>query len=73
MCGNTYEKVKTAVSIGLTVDEYADAKRGLDANKNGSVTQEEAQAYLDRQKFSQKQKADMWTLINKSWKKNPYK
>ena len=73
MCGNTYEKVKTAVSIGLTVDEYADAKRGLDANKNGSVTQEEAQAYLDRQNFSQKQKADMWTLINKSWKKNPYK
>lgn len=73
MNGADYEKTKLAVSVGLTVDEYADAKYSLDADGNGSVTQAEAQAYLDHQDFSMEQKANFWPLINKGWKTNPYK
>ena len=72
LSGNGYEKTKAAVNIGLTVDEYADMKSRIDANDNGSVSQAEAQTYLDQQDFSRGQKADLWSIINSSWKKNPY-
>lgn len=72
MSGTGYEKTKQAVAAGLTVAEYAAMKQGLDADGNDSVSQAEAQAYLDGQSFTTGQKADLWTIINKSWKKNPY-
>ena len=72
LSGKAYEKTKQAVAAGLTVDEYAAMKDGLDADGNGGVSQKEAQAYLDGQGFTTGQKADLWTIINKSWKKNPY-
>lgn len=72
MSGEGYEKTKQAVAAGLSVDEYAAMRKGLDADGNGGVSQKEAQAYLDGQGFTTGQKADLWTIINKSWKKNPY-
>ena len=72
MSGEGYEKTKQAIAAGLSVDEYAAMRKGLDADGNGGVSQKEAQAYLDGQGFTTGQKADLWTIINKSWKKNPY-
>lgn len=72
MSGKAYEKTIQAVQAGLTVGQYAGMKAGLDSDGNNSVSQTEAQAYLDRQDFTREQKADLWTIINKSWKRNPY-
>lgn len=53
--------------------QYADMKNGIDADKNGYKSKSEARAYLDSHNFTQEQKADLWTIINKSWEKNnPY-
>lgn len=73
MSGKAYEKTKQAVGLGLSVDQYAAAKDGMDANGNGSITQAEARAALDRQDLTTGQKADLWTIINSSWKTNPYR
>lgn len=72
MSGTGYEKTKAAVKAGLTVDEYAAMRNGLDADGNDRVSQKEVQAYLDAQDFGTAEKADLWTIINKSWKRNPY-
>lgn len=72
MSGVPYEKTKQAVAAGLTVQQYVDMKNGIDADGNGGVSQAEAQAYLDRQDYSRELKSDLWNIINKSWKTNPY-
>ena len=72
MSGTAYEKTKQAIASGLTVQQYVDMKNGLDANGNGSISQAEARAYLDQQDYSREQKSDLWHIINKSWKRNPY-
>lgn len=69
------EKVKQAVQqVGITADQYNTMISGMDTggNGNGSVSQDEAKAYLDKQDFSRDQKAQLWNIINKSWKHNPY-
>lgn len=73
MSGTGYEKTKLAVGLGLTVDDYASLKSGMDTNGNGSITQAEAKAALDRQDLTTGQKADLWNIINSSWKTNPYR
>ena len=73
MSGKAYEKTVEAVKSGISVDEYARMKQGLDANGNGSVTQAEAKAQLDSMGFTNAQKVDLWTIINSSWKTNPYR
>ena len=73
MSGKAYEKTKEAVASGITVEQYASAKDGMDANGNGSISQAEAQSALDQQDFTRAQKADLWTIINSSWKTNPYR
>ena len=73
MSGKAYEKTKEAVASGITVEQYASAKAGMDANGNGSISQAEAKSALDQQGFTRSQKADLWTIINSSWKTNPYR
>lgn len=73
MSGKAYEKVKQAVSEGMTVDQYFSMKQGIDSNGNGSVSQAEARTYLDKAGYSRKQAAQIWGIINKAWKRNPYK
>lgn len=71
--GNYSDKAKTAVEdIGITLDQYSAMRNGLDADGNGAVSQSEAKAYLDGQDFSRDQKSQLWKIINKSWKSNPY-
>lgn len=72
MSGKAYEKTREAVKCGLTVEQYVHMKSNMDANGNGSVSQAEAQVYLDGQGYPNGVKDDLWTIINKSWKKNPY-
>ena len=73
MSGKAYEKTKEAVASGITVEQYASAKSGMDANGNGRISQAEAKSALDQQDFTRAQKADLWTIINSSWKTNPYR
>ena len=71
--GNYSDKAKTAVEdIGITLDQYSAMRKGVDADGNGAVSQSEAKAYLDGQDFSRDQKSQLWKIINKSWKSNPY-
>lgn len=73
MSGTAYEKVKQAVSGGMTVDQYFSMKHGIDSNGNGSVSQAEAKTYLDKAGYNRKQAAEIWGIINKAWKRNPYR
>lgn len=67
-------KAQMAVDAGIPIEEYILLRMGLDADGNGRVSQDEARAALDGQKeISQEQKADLWAIINASWKTNPYK
>lgn len=71
--GNYSDKAKTAVEdVGITLDQYSAMRNGLDADGNGAVSQSEAKTYLDGQDFSRDQKSQLWKIINKSWKSNPY-
>lgn len=69
MSGKGYEKVKKAVSAGLTVDEYMGVKDSADTDGNGSVTKAEASAAL----AGQEHRADLWDIICTTNAKNPYK
>lgn len=69
MSGKSYEKVKQAVSAGLSVDEYVQMKRGADLNGNGSVTKDEAKKALS----GVKNRADLWDIICTTSAKNPYR
>lgn len=73
LSGAGYDKTKAAVKAGLTVEQYAELWESLDADGNGGVSQEEAKAALNAAGYPQEQKADLWAIINKSWKKNPYR
>ena len=52
--------------------QYLAMKGAADADGNGSTSQDEAQNYLDSASLSNLQKAYLWRMTNKSWKKNPY-
>lgn len=52
--------------------QYLTFKSGADTSGNGSLTQDEAQAYLDSTNLTRLQKAYYWHMYNPSWKKNPY-
>ena len=69
MSGKAYEKVKRAVSAGLSVDEYVSMKRGADRNGDGTVTKDEAMAALG----GRQNRVDLWDLICSTSAKNPYK
>lgn len=52
--------------------QYLSMRAAADADGNGSTSQEEARNYLDSTSLSNLQKAYLWRMANKSWKKNPY-
>ena len=63
-----YEKAKEE-GVG---QEYLDMLGAVDADKNGTITQEEAKKYLDGKNLSREQKAKLFAMMNKAWKSNPY-
>ena len=72
-----YAKYEAAEKVGMRPADYYAMKQNYDydnSSSTGQPTQEEAQRYLDTEtNLSNKQKADLWAIINKSWKSNPYK
>lgn len=68
----TYKKVEQAEKV-MSPLEYYVMRDSYDYNNNNAVSQAEAQRYLDTTDLSQTDKAFVWTIINKSWKTNPYK
>ena len=64
---------------------YAASQKGIDpykailyfnmasADGNSSISQKEAEAYLDRSGLTNAQKSYLFALTNKAWKSNPYK
>jgi hypothetical protein len=52
--------------------DYLEYKDEADTNGNGSLTQDEAQAYLDELDIPQSQKSFFWQQTNAAWKTNPY-
>ena len=64
---------------------YAASQKGIDPYKailyfnmastdgNSSISQKEAEAYLDRSGLTNAQKSYLFALTNKAWKSNPYK
>ena len=52
--------------------QYLTLKSAADTSGNGSITQEEAQSYLDSTNLTRLQKAYYWRMLNSSWKSNPY-
>ena len=65
-------KIAQAEKKGIKPTQYLTITGGYDKDGNGSVTQEEAKAVLDKTNLTTAQKAYMWKLQNKSWKTNPY-
>ncbi len=63
-----------AEALGMSAIDYKDvfALKQYDANGNGSVTQDEAVAYLNEQDMTSQQKDLLWRSFNKGWKKRPY-
>lgn len=72
MSGLGFEKTQRMLKAGFSVEDRVDMKNNIDADKNDSVSQSEARKYLDSRGYTRAQKADLWTIINKSWKMNPY-
>lgn len=72
MSGLGFEKTQRMLKAGFSVEDRVDMKNNIDADKNDSVSQSEARKYLDSRGYTRAQKADLWTIINKSWKENPY-
>ncbi|MET0017149.1 hypothetical protein [Oscillibacter sp.] len=73
LVGSSYEKVKTAVKAGISIEDYMSVRGTMDGNDNGSISQAEAQAALDASGLSRAQKDAVWRSINSAWKKNPYR
>lgn len=70
-----YEKVNVGYQFNVKPADYVNYREWVEQlDDNGSVTQKEAQAALDRMKLSNAQKAVLWQLQDKRWKpyNNPY-
>lgn len=74
---DTMRKYADAESAGMSPAQYYVMRQTYDydgSSKSGQPTQAEAQRYLDTEtSLSRGQKADLWSIINASWKHNPYK
>lgn len=68
----TAKAVETCKQAGIAYGEYLLAKQAADQNGNGSVTKDEAKAYLDsRNDLRESQKASLFSAFSTA-KQNPY-
>lgn len=68
----TAKAVETCKQAGIAYGEYLLAKQAADQNGNGSVTKDEAKAYLDsRSDLRKSQKASLFSAFSTA-KQNPY-
>lgn len=67
------QKYADAEAAGMSAAEWYVLKKSADTDGSGGTTQKEAQAALDKTGLTDKEKADLFPLFNRGWKKNPYK
>ena len=66
------DKIRAAYKLGIEPEEWILLYDNLDANGNGSISQEEAQTAIDAAGIPHKTAKELWNIINKGWKANPY-
>lgn len=72
MSGSGYEKTRRMVDAGISVEQWATMKSGLDADDSGSVKKAEVTAYIEKNFPKEK-----WSVLFDAYKggsnwKNPY-
>lgn len=67
------QKYADAEAAGMSAAEWYVLKKSADTDGSGGTTQKEAQAALDKTGLTDKEKAALFPLFNRGWKKNPYK
>lgn len=67
------QKYADVEAAGMTPAEWYVLKKSADTDGSGGTSQKEAQAALDKTGLTDREKAALWPLFNKTWdKKNPY-
>lgn len=61
-----------AVKKGIPLKTYQEYLASVDRNKNGSVTQAEAEKTLNLMELTEEQKRFLFGKTNETWKKNPF-
>lgn len=72
---STYEKVELADRYGVPVEQWIQYReKWTDMYGSDSASQEKVETVLDRMMLTDKEKAVLWQIANKSWKpaNNPY-
>lgn len=70
-----YTKAQEAATQGISYDKYFNLffASTPDADGNGSISQDEMRAALNKTTLTKSQKAFLFSQQNKDWKNNPYK
>lgn len=67
------QKYADVEAAGMSPAEWYVMKKAADTDGSGGTSQKEAQAALDKTGLTEREKAVLWPLFNKTWdKKNPY-
>ena len=67
------QKYADVEAAGMTPAEWYELKKSADTDGSGGTSKKEAQAALDKTGLTDREKAALWPLFNKTWdKKNPY-
>lgn len=75
MGADEFEKLQTGVGLGVEPKSYIEAKEAVAAiNDNTNVSMDEAERGIGSMKISEKEKAILWQMMNRSWKpgRNPF-
>ena len=67
------QKYADVEAAGMSPAEWDVKKTAADTDGSGGTSQKEAQAALDKTGLTEREKAVLFPLFNRGWKKNPYK
>lgn len=67
------QKYADVEAAGMSPAEWYVLKKAADTDGSGGTSQKEAQAALDKTGLTEREKAALFPLFNRGWKKNPYK
>lgn len=67
------QKYADVEAAGMSAAEWYVLNKSADTDGSGGTSQKEAQAALDKTGLTDKEKAALFPLFNRGWKKNPYK
>ena len=67
------QKYADVEAAGMSPAEWYVMNKTADTDGSGGTSQKEAQAALDKTGLTEREKAVLFPLFNRGWKKNPYK